>query len=73
LLHIKWALTFELWLVQPTTFLNIKAYKPKEMTYERGSKKPLKATSLPSVNDKGHYMYNARDKWAGHATLMGFL
>jgi len=33
-------------------------------------KQLLKATSLPSVNDKGHYTYNAKDKWAGHATLM---
>ena len=36
-------------------------------------KQLLKATSLPSVNDKGHYTYNATDKWAGHATLIGLL
>ena len=39
----------------------------------RIAKQLLKATSLPSMNDKGHYMHNARDKWAGHAALMGLL
>jgi hypothetical protein len=38
LLHVKWALKFALWLVQLTTFLNIKAYKYKEMTDEKNSK-----------------------------------
>jgi hypothetical protein len=36
-------------------------------------KQLLKASLLPSVNDKGQYTYNARDKWAGHVTLMGLL
>jgi len=37
LLHVKWTLKFALWLVQPTAFLNIKAYKYKEMTDEKNS------------------------------------
>jgi hypothetical protein len=72
-LYVKWALKFALRLVQPTTILNIKAYKPKEMTDERNSKQLLKATSLSSVNDKGHYTYNGRNKLAGHDTVMGLL
>ena len=73
LLRDKWALKFALWLVQPTISLNIKTYKPKQTTNERDSKQMVRATSLPSVNYKGHYTYNARDKRAGHVTVMGFL
>jgi len=45
----------------------------KKWQMRRTAKQLLKATSLPCVNDKGHYTYNAKDKWAGHATLMGQL
>jgi hypothetical protein len=39
----------------------------------RTSKQLLKATSLPSVNDKGRYMYIDRYNWAGHVTVMALL
>jgi hypothetical protein len=48
LLHVKWTLKFALWLVQPTTFLNIKAYKYKEMTDEKNSKTAAKSY-IPAI------------------------
>jgi len=48
LLHVKWALKFALWLVQPTPFLNIKAYKYKEMIDDKNSKTAAKSY-IPAI------------------------
>lgn len=39
----------------------------------RDSTQLLKTTSLPSVNDKGHYTYNARAMWAERFIFVGLL